>query len=787
MKKSVKRLISFLLVISLVLTSSISVFAAAEEEYLSELRLVYAENYSEAKEILKDTNFKDYEVLNENLNKNTNKIGVWLAYKTTTDIEEAITDLSVMQMQGGYSEGNYQEMLKESYSEYRDMGNIYLQAIDYFIEAYDSGDYLADVAYRQLNFYTVKTVGKTTQKPHSFEGELLGDIFYEGIDVEDLATLFMQGNAYALQNIRSLLAMGVSYNEDGLTYMEKVVEAAAKMNADPEAFENNGVDKLLPKISAVLNSLREQFKRLETVEKEFNWEDDVFTKDEIEFAEISLIATLMRDAEYLDGKSLYDFCKEYKRGVPDAKLYPLAVALNPGQAALTEVFHFYDVIRYSISDMSPDVIEEKLSEQEEIYAEEPFNLYAGVDRSIFDGSFALTTAAARANDMNEYSLEEILFGNAASAHMTVAVSAGAIGLGITVYALCRTIYYKTHMVNASDAAGGSANTAMVDALKNAAESVNNLATKVAANHGDLTYGQLVDNIINNNLSSINKVLSTSIKNFDVGNYTTLSEKLDMLNQWADSADDILAADLDTLDDIALAAKAANKNAFSYDFNDSYSYSKVLYGGGTTLTTILYLAGGAMMLYSAITMGITIYNYYHPDYDDIPTAMVDMIETADGDRFIKYDAVLEAEPKTEGDKKGAYLPGDLNAFNAQRWNALYYTKSYEAGKPLLADEFIVSASNNKAKDGYTPVHRFGEVICYDLNKYNFSDKSPSIYLSVKQSKNDKAAVADVPEVIGSIFSGGMWLLFGGIGAIVGVGGTLGTQSLLKKKHTQKTED
>jgi hypothetical protein len=763
------------------------VFAAAEEEYLSELRLVYAENYSEAKEILKDTKFKDYEVLNENLNKNTNKIGVWLAYKTTTDIEDAITDLSVMQMQGGYSEGNYQEMLKESYSEYRDMGNIYLQAIDYFIEAYDSGDYLADVAYRQLNFYTVKTVGKTTQKPHSFEGELLGDIFYEGIDVEDLATLFMQGNAYALQNIRSLLAMGVSYNEDGLTYMEKVVEAAAKMNADPKAFENNGVDKLLPKISAVLNSLREQFKRLETVEKEFNWEDDVFTKEEIEFAEISLIATLMRDAEYLDGKSLYDFCKEYKRGVPDAKLYPLAVALNPGQAALTEVFHFYDVIRYSISDMSPDVIEEKLSEQEEIYAEEPFNLYAGVDRSIFDGSFALTTAAARANDMNEYSLEEILFGDAASAHMTVAVSAGAIGLGITVYALCRTIYYKTHMVNASDAAGGSANTAMVDALKNAAESVNNLATQVAANHGDLTYGQLVDNMINNNLSSINKVLSTSIKNFDVGNYTTLSEKLDMLNQWADSADDILAADLDTLDDIALAAKAANKNAFSYDFNDSYSYSKVLYGGGTTLTTILYLAGGAMMLYSAITMGITIYNYYHPDYDDIPTAMVDMIETADGDRFIKYDAVLEAEPKTEGDKKGAYLPGDLNAFNAQRWNALYYTKSYEAGKPLLADEFTVSASNNKAKDGYTPVHRFGEVICYDLNKYNFSDKSPSIYLSVKQSKNDKAAVADVPEVIGSIFSGGMWLLFGGIGAIVGVGGTLGTQSLLKKKHTQKTED
>ena len=66
------------------------------------------------------------------------------------------------------------------------------------------------------------------------------------------------------------------------------------------------------------------------------------------------------------------------------------------------------------------------------------------------------------------------------------------------------------------------------------------------------------------------------------------------------------------------------------------------------------------------------------------------------------------------------------------------KSYEAGKPLLADEFVVSNTGNVPKNGYTPVHRFGEVICYDLNKYNF-DYETSIYLSVKQSKNDKAAV------------------------------------------------
>ena len=189
-----------------------------------------------------------------------------------------------------------------------------------------------------------------------------------------------------------------------------------------------------------------------------------------------------------------------------------------------------------------------------------------------------------------------------------------------------------------------------------------------------------------------------------------------------------------------------------------------------------------MLYAAYNLGYTVYSYFNPKYDDVPIAMVDLIVTDDGDRYIKYDVVYEAVPR----EKDVYAAGDLNAFEAERWNALYYTKSYEAGKPLLADEFVLSTRNNKAKDGYTPVHRFGEVVCYDLNKYNFSSKSPSIYLSVKQSKNDKSAVADVPEVVGSIFSGGLWMLFGGVGALFGVGGTLGTQALLKKKKTKIAE-
>ena len=185
-----------------------------------------------------------------------------------------------------------------------------------------------------------------------------------------------------------------------------------------------------------------------------------------------------------------------------------------------------------------------------------------------------------------------------------------------------------------------------------------------------------------------------------------------------------------------------------------------------------------MLVSAVKLGYSMWHYYHPEYTDIPTAMVDLIDTKDGDRYIKYDVVYEVEPQADG----TLIAGDLNAFEANRWNAMYYTKSYEAGKPLLAGEFVVSTTSNVPGEKHMPVHRFGEVVCYNLNKYNFNDDH-SIFLSVKQSDNNKAAVERVPEIIGSVFSAGYMILAGGVGIAAGVGGTFGTMEIIKRRKNK----
>jgi hypothetical protein len=191
-----------------------------------------------------------------------------------------------------------------------------------------------------------------------------------------------------------------------------------------------------------------------------------------------------------------------------------------------------------------------------------------------------------------------------------------------------------------------------------------------------------------------------------------------------------------------------------------------------------IVGGLMMLVSAVKLGYSMWHYYHPEYSDIPTAMVDLIDTPDGDRYIKYDVVYEAEPRSDG----TLIAADLNAFSGERWNALYYTKNYEAGKPLLAGEFEVSHKNNVPRENYMPVHRFGEVVSYNLNKYNFDDDY-TIYLSVKQSKKQKAAIADVPEIVGSVVSTGHMILAGGVGAILGVGGTIGTVEIIRRRKNK----
>ena len=787
MKSFMKHSLLIVLVLSMLAYAVLPAYAAREEEYLSDLRIIYANDYDEAKQILSESSLEGYRIYNANLNENTGKIGVWLAYQTTADIENAITDIAVMQMNGGYKEGNYQEMIAKSYAQYVEVGATYLQAIEYFIQAYNAGDFLASSAYRQLNLYTVKTEG--IDNIPAFEGERIGDIFYDGIEATDLATMFMEGNSYAMNNIRSLLAMGVSYNEDGKHYLEKVSAEAAAMTADPDVYANENYLELASLIAGNVLTFGSMFAELAAYESELDYTDEEFTDLELSYAQYQSLADRMREIPYLNGQTLYDFCLAYEFDREDlTSLYPLVAALNQGQEAMTRVSHYYDVVLYSMTDLPKEKIEEELAALEQTYCDVAFNIYAGMDRTIYQGTFALTDEATRASAYTESGFWSFL-SDPGNAWGMVTLSTAGVSLFCSVWAICRSAKASMMTTSANNALE-SAKFAMNEEILKSVYQTRNVAL-IATAHESLRYsgtitvaGQTFDgNALGDTVvNAIFEDVFPSLKGVQ-HEYPT---KILMLKNAAGAAK---ARDLTPLEDQILDELIQSKNENYFVLKTGLGKAQETaketaqqVSGMTKFTHALYVVGGITLLVSAITLGVNLYNYYHPTYDDIPLAMVDIISTVDGDRYIKYDVVLEAEEK----KNGSCAAADLNAFSAQRWNALYYTKSYDAGKPLLADEFVISTASNMPDKNYAPVHRFGEVVCYNLNRYNFNEKH-SIYLSIKQSQIQKSAVADLPEIIGAVFSKGFGFIAGGVGVVAGVGGVLAMQRFAKQSKKKNEQD
>ena len=784
--KLAKRLLALLLAVCLFVTGTLIVSAKSEELYLADLRIVYAKDYEEALKVLQNSEFKTYSLLNYNLNATATKVdlglvtigdgnGVFLAYKTTTNVDEAITDIAIMQMDGGYREGNYLEMLEKSRKHYKEVGETYRTAINYMIDAYCMGDFLASCAYRQLELYY--------DDDHKLT---LGSYFATQPGADALATIFLEGNSYAIKNIRALIGMGVSYNEDGLTYLKKVSEAAAEMDEDASIFEDEGYEDLAERIADSLITFRTMLRELSTVEGELNFEDEDFTDLELQYAEHQALAEMLRKTPYLDGKTLYDFCYNYYKDDADfSSLFPLVHALNEGQKAITTAGNYYDAVRYSMSDLPETFMNEEIMKLEETYANSPFSIYTGVDRSIYKETFALTTEAYRADVSSDKGFFESVYGSGDWKRRGLEMAAGTVGTGLFVWAIVRTKSWigQDTIAKASQAAYSAAAKARIGLEKSIVDYAN--STLILEQGGQTlttTPAKLIKEI---HELVVDPIYPLDTSTLDAATHNVFVAKVNYAQGFTGNMPPVVKDALNQMKEKTDALIAKHYSGTGYDYGSPLPDKIAATSLGSKLFTIgLYAVGAAMMAYAAYSYGSAVYSYYNPSYKDIPTAMIDLVTTEDGDRYLKYDAVTMV---TMNDKK-EYDAADLNAFGGQRWNALYFTKSYEAGKPLLANaaSFKVVTNNNVAPKNHLAVHRFGESICYDLNKHNF-DYEDSIYLSIAQSNNQKSAISKVPELIGSVFGGGLYFLVAGAGVTLGIFGTIGTQKIVKKKKGNESAE
>ena len=188
------------------------------------------------------------------------------------------------------------------------------------------------------------------------------------------------------------------------------------------------------------------------------------------------------------------------------------------------------------------------------------------------------------------------------------------------------------------------------------------------------------------------------------------------------------------------------------------------------SSIGVVVGLAMIAFSIYSI-VQIVDKYNPKYTKIPSNMVDTVSTSNGNRYINYNVVNSLYK--DGDKT-AEKPGDTNGYDGVQWNAIYYTKSYEAGKCMTATGYFIDSASNFGK--YTPVAAFGTKNCYDLNSFNGKENTETVYIAFGNSSNKKSAETSVPTVIGSMFAYGAIAISG----VAGMGLGMCIMSLIKRK-------
>ena len=111
--KFFKVLISMLLVATMCVTMMMPASAGRATYYLSDLQMAEATTADEAKQMLKDAGFT---VLDKNLNPDGDK-AVYLGYKKSTNVDDAITDVKVMNMKGGFNVSDYDSIVEDALEE----------------------------------------------------------------------------------------------------------------------------------------------------------------------------------------------------------------------------------------------------------------------------------------------------------------------------------------------------------------------------------------------------------------------------------------------------------------------------------------------------------------------------------------------------------------------------------------------------------------------------------------------------------------------------------------------
>ncbi|MCR5202880.1 MAG: hypothetical protein K6D02_07335 [Lachnospiraceae bacterium] len=763
LKKHIKRIAACGLITALVLTSPIGVkssevVSATKNEYLKEVVLSYGKTESDAKKWLTDNGYK---VVDGDLNKGTDATGktvnvVLMGYKTTTNSAEAIRDISLMEMTGGFKTTDINSIIESQSNAIDDsLEQLITLAGEYKVKYKAAVKAKAKGKTNNIVAITTHDILNKFKEDDSKKG--MGDYLLKDFTNEDnkeaLRNVLIQSNPQTIAVLENYISMATGDKSENWvdkmarlsknkTFFERQ-KAIFKTNKRTKAYidETYGdyVDSLTDSWKTMQDRLKEAVETTEELseikENEDKATDEILNEyfevdtdintnlDELEgdelveahekvleksenvneeqkYLEAISISEYLSRLNYGDG-DLYDFFtkeRDFSDGLDRYEVCAVLEALSDGQKlVLGEAIDIYNLIKTSMTN-DKETYENKdakaalKSTNKEIDLVEETSIYAGINRKIFDGDVAITSLADTRTANN------IVYpSKAALAFSSIGIVAGLAVTGLGVLFVYQGI--REYM------------------------------------------GKIISYEVNGFLDTLTYKTTKKICNslFDE-RYLGVASKTYFEDE---------------------AHKATREKAERLLTKYNRVAGSIILGIGVAIAVI----GIIISAYNIWKIVDEAKAKLKGDYSvDIPEFMVDTITDPNEveDNFIYYEAVKcnRNDQNMKGvkmDYEGLKDFGDINGDSGKYWVTMYTTTDVSAGKPIDPSSFEVKYGDTPYEEGYTQIHSFN-TRSTGLNltspTFNFADKENGTYVRYKtMGDSDDSDDSDNSVNTASAFSSG----------------------------------
>ena len=213
--------------------------------YLSEVKMFYGETEDTARGYCEK---EGYIFCPANLNegasgsyKGLTPMGIYMGYKTTDDPEDALTDLTLLDMKyTHFEEMSYKEFLDAHISDFKNEAGQLMVLVADFRQKVEAESPNALMALDSLNLFYVDEA-----KSHDAAENLFGNYLLKEADITFFEKFIQRGSAMVLSRITELLCSAVSdYNEDGTTWVDRVkTSELTKAYLDANSAQQNEYDE----------------------------------------------------------------------------------------------------------------------------------------------------------------------------------------------------------------------------------------------------------------------------------------------------------------------------------------------------------------------------------------------------------------------------------------------------------------------------------------------------------------------------------------------------------------